>query len=63
MQHARIFGARSLEDMAVTRLYTTERIHEAMRRMHESDKALRKAFEEGGPRQRVAFIQKAEDGK
>jgi hypothetical protein len=63
MQHARIFGARSLEDMAVTRLYTTERIHEAMRRMHESDKALRNAFEKGGPRQRVAFIQKSEDGK
>jgi len=63
MQHARIFGARSLEDMAVTRLYTTERIHEAMRRMHESDKALRKAFEEGGSRQNVAFIQKSEDGK
>jgi hypothetical protein len=63
MQHARIFGARSLEDMAVTRLYTTERIHEAMRRMHESDKALRKAFEEGGARQRVAFIQRSEDGK
>ncbi len=63
MQHARIFGARSLEDMAVTRLYTTERIHEAMRRMHESDKALRKAFEEGGSHQGVAFIQKSEDGK
>jgi len=63
MQHARIFGARSLEDMAVTRLYTTNRIYESMRRMHESDKALRKAFEEGGPHQKVAFIQKGEDGK
>ncbi|MCC6413614.1 MAG: hypothetical protein IT270_18300 [Saprospiraceae bacterium] len=63
MQHARIFGARSLEDMAVTRLYTTIRIYEAMRRMHESDKALRAAFEEGGEDKRVAFIQKAADGK
>ncbi len=63
MQHARIFGARTLEDMAVTRLYTTNRIYEALRRMHESDKALRKAFEEGGIHQKVAFIQKGSDGK
>lgn len=63
MQHARIFGARSLEDMAVTRLYTTKRIYEAMRRMHEADTALRNAFEEEGPKKSVAFIQKAPDGK
>lgn len=63
MQHARIFGARALEDMAVTRLYTTNKIYDAMRRMHESDKALRKAFEEGGIHQKVAFIQKSADGK
>lgn len=63
MQHARIFGARSLEDMSVTRLYTTNRIYESMRRMHESDKALRKVFEEGGSDKKVAFIQKAADGK
>lgn len=63
MQHARIFGARALEDMAVTRLYTTNRIYESMRRMHESDKALRNVFEEGGPDKKVAFIQKSPDGK
>jgi hypothetical protein len=63
MQHARIFGARSLEDMAVTRLYTTSRIYESMKRMHESDKALRNAFEKGGANKKVAFIQKAADGK
>ena len=63
MQHARIFGARSLEDMAVTRLYTTNRIYEAMRRMHEADLALRAAFEERGADQKVAFIQRAADGK
>ncbi len=63
MQHARIFGARTLEDMAVTRLYTTNRIYESMRRMHEADKALRKAFEDGGANKKVAFIQKAADGK
>jgi hypothetical protein len=63
MQHARIFGARTLQDMAVTRLYTTDRIYEAMWKMHESDQALRKAFLEGGSRQDVAFLQKAPDGR
>ncbi len=63
MQHARIFGARSLEDMAVTRLYTTNRIYESLRRMHEADKALRKAFEQGNESKKVAFIQKSLDGK
>ena len=63
MQHARIFGARSLEDMAVTRLYTTNRIYESMKRMHEADVALREAFEKGGSDKKVAFIQKSADGK
>jgi len=63
MQHARIFGARSLEDMAVTRLYTTNRIYESMRRMHDSDQALRNIFEEGESDKKVAFIQKTIDGK
>jgi Z1 domain len=63
MQHARIFGARTKEDMAVTRLYTTNRIYESMKRMHEADKALRNAFEKDGSDKKVAFIQKSADGK
>jgi hypothetical protein len=62
MQHCRIFGARSPEDMAVTRLYTTTRIYEAMRRMHESDKALRASIDEHGPTQPVNFMQADERG-
>lgn len=47
LQHARFYGARDLEDMAVTRLYTTETIYSALRRMHELDERLRLWFLEG----------------
>ena len=62
MQHCRIFGARALEDMAVTRLYTTVRIYEAMRRMHESDKALRQAITDLGPTEPVTFMETDDRG-
>lgn len=41
LQHSRMFGYRPVEDLAVTRFYTAPLIHEAMRRMHESDVAVR----------------------
>ena len=42
LQHARMFGARSLEDMAVTRFHTTSRIYRAFEMMCEMDDDLRK---------------------
>ena len=47
LQHARFYGARDLEDMAFTRLYTTETIYSALRRMHELDERLRQWFLDG----------------
>lgn len=47
LQHARFYGARDLEDMAVTRLYTTDAIYSALRRMHELDERLRQWFLDG----------------
>lgn len=44
LQHMRFYGARSKADMAVTRLYTTEEIHNAMSRMNELDQQLRDWF-------------------
>ncbi len=41
MQHARFYGARSKEDMAVTRLHTTNLIYNILTRMHELDEDLR----------------------
>lgn len=61
LQHSRMYGFRPREDMAVTRFYTAATIHEAMRRMQESDNALRRALEAHGDHS-VIFIQKADDG-
>lgn len=41
LQHARMYGARSKDDMAVTRFHTTGRIYNKMREMHSNDENLR----------------------
>lgn len=41
MQHARFYGARSKEDMAVTRLHTTDSIYRILSKMYFSDQAMR----------------------
>lgn len=47
LQHARFYGARSLEDMAVTRLFTSENIYHALKRMNDLDEQLRDWFLKG----------------
>lgn len=44
LQHARMYGARSKEDMAVTRLHTTASIHRILVRMNDLDNQLREWF-------------------
>ena len=44
LQHARMYGARAKEDMAVTRLHTTDLIHKILVRMNELDNQLREWF-------------------
>ncbi len=63
LQHSRMYGARSKEDLAVTRFYTTQKIYEVMRRIHEFDNALREAFLSGEHEKGVYFIRKDENGK
>ncbi|WP_281659188.1 Z1 domain-containing protein [Halobacillus sp. Cin3] len=58
LQHSRMYGARPVADLAVTRFYTTARIYTVMKRIHEFDSALRRAFERGGHDQGVVFIQR-----
>jgi len=58
LQHSRMYGARPLEDVAVTRFYTTKRIYDIMESMHEFDTELRRAFESGANEGEVIFIQK-----
>ena len=58
LQHSRMYGARSKEDLAVTRFYTDRGIYEVMRSINESDDALREAFRNGSHKKGVYFIQK-----
>lgn len=63
LQHSRMYGARPLDDLAVTRFYTTRDIYEVMRRIHEFDSALREAFEKGDNSNGVYFIRKDVTGR
>ena len=47
LQHARMYGARSMEDMEVMRLHTTPLIYKILVRMNELDEQLRQWFIEG----------------
>ncbi|SFJ75695.1 Z1 domain-containing protein [Halobacillus dabanensis] len=58
LQHSRMYGARPVADLAVTRFYTTAKIYQVMKRIHEFDRELRRAFERGGHHRGVVFIQR-----
>jgi len=57
-----MFGFRPIEDLTVTRFYTEPTIHAAMRRMHESDVALRESIQTN-PSRAVVFIQRDPRGQ
>jgi hypothetical protein len=61
LQHSRMFGFRPLEDLTVTRFYTSQGIYEAMRKIQDSDSALRESIAKGD--QEVIFIQKDSNGR
>lgn len=63
LQHARMFGYRKPQDLAVTRLYTTEKLYNQMAKINEFDSALRKDFEERRNSDGVIFIRRDEMGK
>ena len=47
LQHSRMYGARSMEDMVVTRFHTTKRIYDSLKRIHELDEHMRECLEKG----------------
>lgn len=58
LQHSRMYGTRSIEDLTVTRFYTTANIYQAMRNMYWFDKDLRDDIIQNGGNARVRFIAK-----
>jgi Z1 domain len=61
LQHSRMFGFRPLQDLTVTRFYTSPEIYDAMRRIQDSDSALRESIANGN--EEVIFIQKDDAGR
>jgi hypothetical protein len=55
LQHSRMYGARPKSDLPATRFYTSTRLYDVMRTIHEFDHALRVALENSHD-QSVAFI-------
>ena len=47
LQHARMYGSRSKEDMSVTRFFTTPEIYTVMQKMNDLDESLRHQIETG----------------
>lgn len=58
LQHSRMFGSRTEDDLSVTRFYTALPIYNAMNRINEFDSALRDEFEKLGHDAGVVFIYK-----
>jgi hypothetical protein len=58
LQHARLYGNRHVDDLPVTRFYTTVELHGIMRQIHEFDSTLRLDIEKGDGNQGVYFLRK-----
>jgi hypothetical protein len=63
LQHSRMYGSRSMADLAVTRFYAPLHVYQIMRNIHEFDGALRDAFESGANGRGVYFIRKDTNGR
>lgn len=57
LQHSRMYGGRSQEDLTVTRLYAPLSVYNRMRQIHELDAALRDAFLNGAHERGVYFME------
>lgn len=58
LQHSRMYGARTKEDLCVTRFYAPQHIYQLMKKIHEFDSALRDAFLSGDYERGVYFIRR-----
>lgn len=57
LQHSRMYGNRSKQDLAVTRFYTSDVVYKRLRQIHVLEVALRNAFLNGSHDKGVVFIQ------
>lgn len=57
LQHSRMYGNRDLNDLAVTRFYTSRAVYDRLYTINTLENALRTAFEVGAHDKGVVFIQ------
>ena len=65
LQHARMYGARKMADVAVTRFHTTNQLYVRLKRINSMDDSLRKQFEDAlaaGRDLRDAFVCRENNG-
>lgn len=62
LQHARMYGNRSKADIALTRMYTTERIFNRMKEIHQIDESLRESLQKNIDHE-IVLIQASENGR
>jgi len=64
LQHSRMYGARSEDDLSVTRFYTTLEIYQTMKKINEFDNELRKVLENKDiEKQGIYFIRKDDQNR
>lgn len=63
LQHARMYGNRPKQDLAVSRFYTTASNYNALKSVHQFDSALRHSFETGAASRGVAFVMRDETNR
>ncbi len=63
LQHSRMYGNRHLDDLAVTRFFTSRAVFDRLYAINDFEKALRNAFETGAHDQGVVFIQNDPSGR
>jgi hypothetical protein len=63
LQHSRMYGFRPIEDLTVTRFYTTLGISQVMRNIHIFDSALRDAFIRGAHQNGIVFIRRDDQNR
>jgi hypothetical protein len=57
LQHSRMYGNRSRDDLAVTRFYTSRGVYNRLQTINTLENTLREAFESGAHDRGVVFIQ------
>lgn len=58
LQHSRMYGARSSQDLCVTRFFAPLHIYRVMRKINDFDSALREGFEDKTNNRAIYFIER-----